>query len=235
MLYDQRQRPQAVYLKDKVHIVYNGGGNPGGVARKTDTTPMAVTYDPQKRAFSTPITLGEGSDDHHDGPVVWADMDERLHVFYGWHNVLGKHLICSEPGSIGTSRDDWSGAPAPAPMMSYPWTHRIYDNKQLVVYRTGGHYSSWTYRISGDDGRTWDGPNNDVTDLDVKGGMDTDWSIYAAKAVSADGNLLHLGFIAYDDYKRPRSEEEIAKGELDPRREYNPRYEETIFLKLNLY
>ena len=78
MLYDQRQRPQAVYLNDKVHIVYNGGGKPGGVARKTETMPMAVTYDPQRRAFSTPITLGEGSDDHHDGPIVWADMGERL-------------------------------------------------------------------------------------------------------------------------------------------------------------
>ena len=176
MLYDSRQRPQAVYLHDKVHIVFNAGGNAGDTG-KSKTKPMAVTYDVASRAFSDVVTLGPASSDHHNGPVIWADTQERLHVFYGWHHDLGKHLISDKPRSIGTSLDDWSTAPAPAPKMSYPWMSRVYDNKQLVFYRTDGHYSSWTYRMTGDNGTTWEGPDHDVTDLDIKGGMDTDWSV----------------------------------------------------------
>ena len=163
-------------------------------------------------------------------------MEEYLHVFYDWHHTLGTHLISKKSRSIGFSLDDWSTAPPPAPKMSYQWMSRVYDNKQLVFYRTEGHYSSWTYRITGDNGQTWDGPENDVTDLDIKGGMDTDWSIYCAKAVSKDGNTLHVGFIAYDDYKRPRSPEEIASGKLDKSRQHNPLYDHRrVSYKYNLY
>jgi hypothetical protein len=121
--------------------------------------------------------------------------------------------------------------------MSYPWMSRVYDHKQLVFYRTDGHYSSWTYRITGDNGKTWEGPENDVVDLDINGGMDTDWSSYHAKEVSKDGNYLHVGFIAYDDYKRPRSPKEIASGKLDKTRLHNPLYDKrkTSNYKYNLY
>lgn len=235
MLYDSRQRPQAVYLNDKLHIVFNGGGKPGDKP-KAKTKSMAVTYDPLSRTFSEIVTIGKASSDHHDGPVIWADTEERLHVFYDWHHTLGTHLISNEPRSIGTSLDDWREAPVPAPKMSYPWMSRIYYNKQLVFYRTDGHYSSWTYRITSDNGRTWEGPENDLTDLDIKGGKDTDWSIYTAKAVSRDGNTLHVGFIAYDDYKRPVSSEEIASGKLDKRRQHNPLYgSRKVSYKYNLY
>jgi len=180
--------------------------------------------------------LGPESSDHHDGPVIWVDMQEKLHVFYGWHHDLGKHLVSNEPDNIGAHLNDWSTAPAPSSKMSYPWMSRIYDDKQLVFYRTDGHYSSWTYRITGDDGNTWEGPENDVTDLDIKGGMDTDWSIYTAKAVSNDGNFLHIGFIAYDDYRRLRSPEEIASGELDKSRQHNPLYDNRrVSYNYNLY
>ncbi|MFC1764939.1 BNR-4 repeat-containing protein [Planctomycetota bacterium] len=235
MLYDARQRPQAVYLENKLHLVFNGGGKPGDKP-KAKTTSMAVTYDPLTRAFSEIVTIGTASSDHHDGPVIWADMEERLHVFYGWHHDLGTHLISKKPRSVGASLDDWSIAPPPAPKMSYQWMSRVYDNKQLVFYRTDGHYSSWTYRITSDNGKTWEGPESDVTDLDIRGGMDTDWSIYCAKAVSKDGNYLHVGFIAYDDYKRPRSPEELATGKLDKRRQQNPLYDfRRVSYKYNLY
>ena len=41
MLYDRRQRPQSVYLHDKVHIVFNAGGE-AGASLKAKTRPMAV-------------------------------------------------------------------------------------------------------------------------------------------------------------------------------------------------
>ena len=48
MLYDRRQRPQSIYLNNKVHIVFNAGGQIGA-SPKALTKPIAVTYDPATR------------------------------------------------------------------------------------------------------------------------------------------------------------------------------------------
>ena len=64
MLYDRRQRPQSVYLNNRVHIVFNAGGRAGAPA-KSPTKPMALTYDPLTREFSEVVTLGPGRKDHH--------------------------------------------------------------------------------------------------------------------------------------------------------------------------
>jgi len=235
MTYDARQRPNCVYHDGIVYLVYNAGAAESATG-KSKTKPMAVTFEVATEEFSPVVTLGSESSDHHDGPVIWVDMQEKLHVFYGWHHDLGKHLVSNQPFNIGSSTSDWSTAPAPSSKMSYQWMNRIYDDKQLVFYRTDGHYSSWTYRITGDDGNTWEGPENDVTDLDIKLGMDTDWSLYPGKAVSNDGKTLHMGFIAYDDYKRLRSPEEIASGELDKGRQQNPLYDyRRVSYNYNLY
>jgi len=233
--YDARQRPNCVYINGKVYLAFNAGADAGKTG-KSKTKPMAVTFDVASEKFSSIVTLGVESSDHHDGPVIWADMEEKLHIFYGWHHDLGKHLVSNEPLSIGSSLSDWAMSTAPSSKMSYPWMRRIYDNKQLVFYRTDGHYSSWTYRITSDDGKSWEGPENDVTDLDIELGMDTDWSIYPGKAVSNDRNYLHIGFFAYDDYKRLRSPEEIASGELDKTRLHNPLYDNRkVSYNYNLY
>jgi len=235
MTYDARQRPNCVYINGVVYLAFNAGAAEGAEG-KSKTKPMVLSYDLGTRKFSDIVTLGPESDDHHDGPVIWVDMEKRLHVFYGWHHDLGKHLISNESLNIGTGLADWSTAPVPSSKMSYPWMSRIYDNKELVFYRTDGHYSSWTYRITDDGGHTWEGPDKDLTDLDINGGMDTDWSLYAAKAISMDGNYLHVGFIAYDDCKRSRSPEEIASGELDKSRQHNPLYDNRrVSYDYNLY
>ncbi len=235
MTYDARQRPNCVYVNGKVYLAFNAGADAGKTG-KSKTKPMVLTFDVVSEKFSNIVTLGIESSDHHDGPVIWADMEEKLHIFYGWHHDLGKHLVSNEALSIGSSLADWGISTAPSSKMSYPWMSRIYDDKQLVFYRTDGHYSSWTYRITSDKGKTWEAPENDVTDLDIHLGMDTDWSIYPGKAVSNDGNYLHIGFFAYDDYKRPRSPEEIASGELDKTRQHNPLYENRrVSYNYNLY
>ena len=92
MLYDRRQRPQAVYLDGKVHLVFNGGGK-DGEDPSFRTTPMASTYDPATRSFSKTVTLGKRSKDHHYGPVIWADDSGHLHVLSGCHRTPGTHLI----------------------------------------------------------------------------------------------------------------------------------------------
>jgi hypothetical protein len=194
MLYDRRQRPQSVYLNGKVHIVFNAGAKAGGGA-KSPTHPMITTYDPVSREFSDAITLGPASKDHHDGPVIWADKEDYMHVLYGCHRTPGTHLITRQPGKIGKSIEDWRQGPHIAPGISYPTAYRISGNKELIYYRTGGHTSSWTYRISSDNGETWIGPEQDVTDMDSKGRFE--WSSYQCALPSQDGRFLHVVFTAY--------------------------------------
>lgn len=221
MLYDQRQRPNAVFLNGKVHIVFKGGGKAGTSGKSAKGKPMAITYDATTRKFSDVTTLGPSHKDHHFAPVIWADEDEHLHVFYGFHHSIGKHLISKRPNTIGTSRDSWSVVPDHDFKMSYPYVCRVYDNNPLVYYRTDGHTSSWTYSISTDTG--WKAPAKDVTDLDINGAID--WSSYHAKAPSKDGNFLHVVFIAYDDVKSNPNRERF----------YNPLYDQRVSYNYNLY
>jgi len=214
MLYDRRQRPQSVYLNGKVHVVFNAGAEEGATGQ-SKTTPMIVTYNPQARQFSDILPLGKSSKDHHDGPVIWTDLNDHLHVLFGCHKTPGTHLISKKPGKIGASLDDWKVAAQIAPGISYPTFYCMVDGKELVYYRTEGHTSSWTYRISNDNGKTWKGPENDVTDMDSKGRFE--WSSYQTTLPSNDGRFLHVAFIDYDDNKQ-----------RDPERYYNPRYKKAV-------
>jgi hypothetical protein len=154
MLYDRRQRPQAVYLENRLHIVLNAGGA-AGASPKAKTKPMAASYDPRTRTFPDLVALGPSSSDHPRGPVIWADEDDRSHVLYGCHRTPGTHLVSRQPGAIGRDISTWQEAPEIAPGISYPTFHRIHDSRQLVYYRTEGHASSWTYLVTADNGMTW--------------------------------------------------------------------------------
>jgi hypothetical protein len=214
MLYDCRQRPQSVYLKDKLYIVFNGNAilNNSGDA---SAYPMLITYDPHNRRFSKPVCLGSNSSDHHSCPIIWSDEDDYLHILIGCHITPGTHLISERPVQTGSSEMTWRKAPEIAPKLSYPTVFRIYGNKELIYFRTAGHSSSWTYRISEDNGRTWSGPEKDVIDLDIGGRPE--WSSYQCKLPSKDGKYLHVVYVDYDDVKSN-----------DPQRLFNPRYNQAV-------
>ncbi len=217
MLYDVRQRPQAVFLNGKVFIGYRGGGTVADMSKsgQARTRVMLVRYDPRSREFSKPLSFGEPTSDHHHCPVVWADEIDHLHLLFRCHNSPGTHLIARRPGEMGESESDWDTAAEIAPMLSYPTVFRILDDKELIYYRTAGHSSSWTYRISDDNGRSWTGPANDVTNLDIIN--HPEWSSYQVKISSRDGKYLHVVFTDYDDVKSN-----------DPERLYNPRYNKPV-------
>ncbi len=214
MLYDVRQRPQAVYLNDKVFIGFKGGGTVGNVSKSglARTLVMLISYDPRSRKFSKPLTLGKPGSDHHYCPVVWADETDHLHVLHDCHNSPGTHLVAKHSGSMGETESDWIALPDIAPMVSYPTVFRLHDDRELVYFRTGGHSSSWSYRITGDHGRSWTGPENDVTNLDIYN--HPEWSSYQAKILSPDRKTLYVVFTDYDDVKSN-----------DPKRLYNPKYD----------
>jgi len=214
MTYDVRQRPQAVYFDGKVFIGFKGGGTaankkPGNVA---PTHASLISYDPQNRTFSKPLTFGKQTSDHHDCPVLWVDKDDHLHFLYRCHNEPGIHLVAKQPGGMSEKESDWHKLPDIAPMVSYPTLFSIPGDKHLIYYRTGGHSSSWSYRITGDNGKTWAGPENDVTNLDIYN--HPEWSSYQAKILSPDKKSLYVVFTDYDDVKSN-----------DPERLYNPRYD----------
>ena len=216
MLYDCRQRPQSVYLNGKVYLVYNGEATPTKNG-KGSAFPMLITYDPGRRRFSEPTRLGhDSSSDHHYSPVIWADADDHLHVLFGCHKTPGTHLISKHAVQSESTEIVWENAPQIAPKISYPAVFRIHGDKELIYYRTDGHTSSWTYRISEDNGRTWTGPDNDVTDLDSQGRLD--WSSYQTKLPGKDGKSLHVVFTDYDD----------NKNSPDPQRFFNPRYDQLV-------
>jgi hypothetical protein len=215
MLYDARQRPQSVMLNGHVYIVFNADAKPTK-SGKGSARPMLITYAPKSRSFSQPQRLGPRESDHHFSPIIWADQDDHLHVLHGCHRTPGVHLISEQPATAGSSRINWIKGPQIAPKLSYPTLFRISGNRQLIHYRTDGHTSSWTYRISEDNGRSWKGPATDVTDLDLKGRLD--WSSYQTKLPSKDGKSLHVVFTDYDD----------NKNSPDPKRFYNPRYDQEV-------
>ena len=223
MLYDRRQRPQSVYLNGKVYLVYNGDGEKGAEP-KAKTKPMVITYDPSTRTFSDSVALGPGDKDHHYGPVIWADSEDYLHILFGCHKTPGTHLISKQPAATGSSVEAWREGSEIAPSISYPTFHRISDGRQVIYYRTEGHISSWTYRISEDNGNTWKGPETPVTDMDIKGRFE--WSSYQACLPSKDGKSLHVAFTSYDDNRDNQDE-----------RYFNPRYGHKVSngWKYNLY
>ena len=214
MLYDARQRPQAVCLRDTVFIGFKAGASLSR-SGKAKTSPMLISYDRSSRRFSEPLTLGRATSDHHHGPVIWADQEEHLHALFGCHKTPGTHLVAKRSADMGSDISDWTRASEIAPKLSYPTVFRIHGNRELIYYRTDGHASSWTYRISGDNGRTWSGPEDDVTDLDSRGR--TEWSSYQTKLPSKDGRHLHVVFTDYDDVKSN-----------DPKRLFNERYKQPV-------
>lgn len=231
MLYDNRQRPQAVYLNGKVFIGFKGGGTEAGKGTNVaKTLTQLISYDPSSRQFSKPVMLGKATRDHHFCPIVWADYAGHLHVLHGCHMTPGTHLISKRPGEMGKDESDWIVGDDIAPGISYPTLFKVYGKKEVIYYRTDGHSSSWTYSISGDNGRTWTAPEKDVTDLDLV--SHPEWSSYQCKVPSKDGKFLHVIFTDYDDIKSN-----------DPKRLYNPRYRKPVgnnwkynlsYLKINL-
>ena len=230
MLYDARQRPQAVLLHDRLYIVYNGDATPTK-NHKGKACPMFIAYDPATRTFTEPVAIGPMSADHHDSAIIWADASDFLHVLYGCHRSPGTHLVSSKPIGAGTVEITWVEASQIAPRLSYQTVFRIFGEQDVIAYRTDGHRSSWTYRISKDNGRTWVGPAQDVIDLDSKGRID--WSAYRTVLPSRDGRSLHMAYLDYDDYIREKT----------PERLYNPRYDTKVqqdwkynlhYVKINL-
>ena len=106
----------------------------------------------------------------------------------------------------------WHEGPQVAPRLSYPTVFRISGDRQRIDYRTDGHTGSWICRISDDNGKTWHGPDSDVTDLDSKGRPD--WSSYQTRLPSKDGKYLHVAYTDCDD----------SRNSPEPQRFFNPRY-----------
>jgi len=232
MIYDRRQRPQALLMGDQIHLVYNGGA-PAEATKPAATIPIVTTYNLQTGRFSENISLpGEPSKDHHYGPVIWADGRDFLHVLSGCHLTPGTHVVSKRPADIGSGAEDWVQARQIAPSMSYPSVSRVINGQQLVYYRTGGHRSAWTYSKTADNGLSWWTPEMPVVDLNNGDELNNiphaemdEASSYHTYLPSVDGKSIHVAFIYYDDNKKNI-----------PEKSFNPLYKKNVgTLKTNLY
>ena len=216
MLYDARQRPQSVCLHGRVFVVFNGDAE-ATENGKGRAYPMFISYERLTGAFSKPQRFSaESSSDHHDSPIIWADRANHLHVLFGCHKSPGTHLVSVEPILSDTKTIEWRKGAEIAPKLSYPCVFRMCDGADLIYYRTDGHTSTWTYRISRDNGESWSVSEADVTDMDAKGRLD--WSSYQTKIASRDQSSLHVVYTDYDDNKH----------QADPSRFYNPKYDTLV-------
>ena len=229
MLYDRRQRPQAVVIDHKIHIVFNGVVNEHGLAK-----PHAITYNLRNKTFSQSVTLpGKASKDHHYGPIIWADTDNYLHVLSGCHKTPGTYVISKAPSNIGNSQMDWVIGEEIAPSLSYPSVSKVLQNQYVIYYRVHEHRSSWTYCISEDGSTNWKNPPRDIVDLN-KGDHLTnkphqemdEASSYQTYLPSKDGKSIHIAFLYYDDNKKNIPDKFV-----------NPRYgtNKNLGIKYNLY
>lgn len=234
MTYDHRLRPQALWMEKSVFLVYKGGCPPNA-GENVPAYPFVISFDLVSRTFSAPIRLSsKPSTDQHHCPIIWADTDGYLHVLHGCHKTPGTHLRCKVKRSIGMSAADWEVMPQVRSSASYPTVYNVSDNRQVVYLRTGEHRSSWSYRLTADNGRTWTSPPTDVEDLNMGGDnpiatrepMADERTSYHSCLPSPDGTALHVAFCWYDDNKQNL-----------PEKFWNPRYKTKVNLglKYNLY
>ncbi|MGW8181806.1 MAG: BNR-4 repeat-containing protein, partial [bacterium] len=195
MLYDNRMYPQALEHNGHVYIVWRG----------TEGLPHIVSYHLALSSLSEPFMLLDGLDieidaqkyarDHHYAPVIWIDRQGRIHTLFGCHgNSGGIHLVSTQQDKI----DQWEVGSEIYGSISYPQVHQIFENRTLVYFRDRGHLGSWTYRISPDDGISWEEGSLPVVDLNRTphtGFLASHAGSYHTTRVSHDGRTLHVAFI----------------------------------------
>ena len=221
MLYDRRQRPQALKEGNEIYLVYNG--NSINKDEKPRTMPIITNFNLKTKTFGDSFSLGSASSDHHDCPIIWADKKMNLHVFYGAHNSPGIHLISKKKLSIGKSLDDWEKIPFLETKVSYP-SFSTSAFGDIIYFRNGGHTSNWKYALKNYNTKVWTSSVSPTTDLDSKGMFE--WSSYHSYTLSNDKKFMHIAFVSYDDNKQN-----------NPGRYFNERYNTIVTndYKYNLY
>ncbi len=195
MLYDNRMYPQALEHQGNLYLVWRG----------KQGLPYIIAYDLETRTLSAPVMMLQGRDanidrekyrnDHHYAPVVWVDGAGHLHTLFACHvRTGGIHLVSKRPGDI----TQWDAGAEIAPSISYPKVHKIYGGKTLIYFRHEGHLGHWTYRISSDNGKTWQGPEHPPIDMDREpqdGYLAAHAGSYHTTQLGKDLKTLHLSFI----------------------------------------
>lgn len=232
MLYDNRMHPQALEFEGKVYIVWRGDkGLPHLRVYDLATRAFSET-DMVLKGFEEKLNLKKYARDHHFSPVIWMDANNHFHVLSGCHGnkapnfTSGDQVKSKRPGD--TTEWVWVDS-AIDKMVNYPKPYRIYDDQTVVYFRSGGHLSEWTYRISADNGETWDSPSQPTVDLD---GEPQDCpsadhaGSYHCTRVGKDGKALHVAFIwarqNYDPSEKPPINP--LYGEIPRFRRYNLYY-----------
>ena len=221
MLYDRRQRPQALKEGNEIYLVYNG--NRVNNDEKPKTMPIITSFNLKTKTFGNSYSLGSPSSDHHYCPIIWADKEKKLNVFYGAHNSQGIHLISKKKLTIGKSLDDWEKGTFFENPVSYP-SFSVSAFGDIIYFRNGGHITNWTYALKKHYEKVWKKTDLPTTDLDVSGMFE--WSSYHSYILSNDKKFMHIAFISYDDNK-----------ENNPGRYFNERYNTIVTndYKYNLY
>ena len=222
MLYDRRQRPQALKYQDSLFIVFNG--NASNLREKPKTYPMIASFNIKTKKYGSEFIIDTIlSSDHHHCPIFWIGNTNKFNVIYGAHNSSGYHLTSKNVKSIGNSYLDWVKKPFLNTNVSYPSLLKSLFG-DVVYFREYGHTGHWKYALWSEESGYWKLIEKPITNLDKEGMFE--WSSYHSVILGENKRFLHVAFVSYDDNK-----------ENNPGRYFNERYNMILTndFKYNLY
>ena len=193
MLYDIRMGPVALIHKDIMYVAFSGS------SEVSLPQPNIIAYDIKNKKWSEPVKPGVlkvYNPDHHYNPIIWMDIEEKLHMLFQCHCTPGIHLVAKNPCSI----DEWVAGPEIAPNITYPRIIKLPDGRLLLYYRVLEHMGFWTYILSNDGGYSWSKPKA-LIDFDQNAqSQEDEWAgTYHSVTPSADGKSLHIGFVYFHE------------------------------------
>jgi hypothetical protein len=177
--------PHAVAASGKVYCAF----------QNTKGQPVVMAYDVEKKQWSEPAyasRFGLGKD-AHGNPSICIDREGTIHIFYGCHGGPMRYARSARPYAI----DAWEEQPAPTSRATYPQSMLMADGSIYLFYRAGGHMEPWTFRQTGDGGRTWSGPEK-IIEMRLAP-PDRLAAAYCAFHPGARGKTVHCFWVHKDD------------------------------------
>lgn len=183
-----------VHRKGKTHIAYLTRIDQGDVMHINVVTKNHATGE-----YTDPVKIDDAktATDTHNAPVICADNDDILHVFYGCHGSPCYH-------ARSTNANDSSSWTLKGQISATTLTYPVgfvtpSDNRLYLFARRGQTYKlQITIFYSDDAGDTWSS-YNDLIDYTAGGSISEGDFVYAYGCRLDENERLHVGFSFVDN------------------------------------
>jgi len=120
-----------VTIGDRTHVAW----------LDTISQTMTATFDHRSGAWSAPVKVGDGAD-NHGGPALTCDSGQHLHIIFGPHNGPFQHCRSAKPNDAS----QWVRMPGFAKHATYP--SAVFDKSDTLhlIFRGGEGVKKLLYR-----------------------------------------------------------------------------------------